>query len=257
MAGHSQFKNIMYRKGAQDKKRAKLFTKLNREITVAVRESGPEPESNPRLRQAIATALYNNMPKTNIERAIKKATGADAGGEYQEVRYEGYGPGGVAVIVDGLTDNRNRTASEVRAAFNKYGGKMGEQNTAAIMFERIGRIVYGDDVADYDSIFEGAVEAGAKDVEHTPPTGEDETTGAYEIICEAEDFSEVREALREQFGDPREARLGWRPMSTQPVSEEDAQTLFKLLDALEDSDDVQQVTSNFEVSADVMQRLTA
>jgi len=257
MAGHSQFKNIMYRKGAQDKKRAKLFTKLNREITVAVRESGPEAESNPRLRQAIATALYNNMPKTNIERAIKKATGAEAGGEYQEVRYEGYGPGGVAVIVDGLTDNRNRTASEVRAAFNKYGGKMGEQNTAAVMFDRIGRVVYSDDLADFDSIFEGAVEAGAQDVEHTPASGDDEGPGTYEIVCEAEDLSSVRESLRERFGDPREARLGWRPVSAQPISEEDAQTLFKLLDALEDSDDVQQVTSNFEVSADVMQRLTA
>jgi len=258
MAGHSQFKNIMYRKGAQDKKRAKLFTKMNKEITVAVREGGPEPESNPRLRQAVATALYNNMPKTNIERAIKKASGAESGGTYEEIRYEGYGPGGVAVIADCLTDNRNRTAGDVRAIFNKYGGKMGEQNTAAVMFERVGRVVFGDDVTDMDTLFEAAAEAGAEDVEHQPaPEDGESETGSFEVVCEAGAFSQVREALREQFGDPREGRLGWRPISTQPVDEADAQTLFKLLNALEDHDDVQQVSSNFEVSGEVMRRLTA
>jgi YebC/PmpR family DNA-binding regulatory protein len=161
MAGHSQFKNIMYRKGAQDAKRARLFTKLNREITVAVRESGPDPESNPRLRSAIATARANNMPNTNIERAIKKAAGGEGGENFEEVRYEGYGPGGVAIIVEALTDNRNRTASEVRSAFSKLGGSLGETNSASVMFERVGRIVYDDSVGDYETMFEAAAEAGA------------------------------------------------------------------------------------------------
>ncbi len=255
MAGHSQFKNIMYRKGAQDAKRAKLFTKLNREITVAVREGGSDPESNPRLRAAIAEARANNMPNANVERAIKKAAGGEGGDNYESVRYEGYGPGGVAIIVEALTDNRNRTAAEVRSIFSKHGGNLGETNSASIMFERVGRIVYRVDVADYDTVFEAAAEAGANDVEQTP--GDDEQPGTYEILCDADAFSAVRDALAARFGDAREARLGWRPLSTSPVGEDQAQSLFKLIDALEDSDDVQQVASNFEIAEDVMQRLTA
>ncbi len=256
MAGHSQFKNIMYRKGAQDAKRARLFTKLNREISVAARESGPDPESNPRLRAAIAMARSNNMPNANIDRAIKKGLGGEGDANYEAMRYEGYGPGGVAIVVEALTDNRNRTASEVRSAFNKLGGNLGETNSASIMFERIGRIVYPEEVSDYDTIFEAAAEAGADDVQQV--AGDEEgATGSYEVICAADDFSTVRDALAERFGDAREARLGWRPLSTQPVSEEQAETLLKLLDTLEDHDDVQQVASNIEISDEVMQHLSA
>jgi YebC/PmpR family DNA-binding regulatory protein len=255
MAGHSQFKNIMYRKGAQDAKRAKLFTKLNREITVAVREGGSDPDSNPRLRSAIAQARANNMPNANIDRAIKKAEGGEGGANYESVRYEGYGPGGVAVIVETLTDNRNRTASEVRSAFSKHGGNMGETNAAAIMFERVGRVVYSRDIADFDTMFEAAAEAGAEDVEETP--GDEDNAGTYEVICEADAFSDVRDALSARFGDPREARLGWRPVSTQPISGEDAQRLMKLVDVLEDSDDVQQVATNVEIADEDMQKLSA
>ena len=249
MAGHSQFKNIMYRKGAQDKKRAHLFTKLNREITVAVREGGAEPESNPRLRSAIAQARANNMPNTNIDRAIKRASGAEGGANYEEVRYEGYGPGGVAIVVEALTDNRNRTASDVRSTFSKYGGSLGETNSASVMFERVGRIVLDEDVGDFESVFEAAAEAGADDVQ--------QVEGGYEVVCAADEFSNVRDGLSARFGDPREARLGWKPLSPQPIDEGQAESLFKLLDALEDSDDVQQVASNFEVSDDVMTRLIA
>ena len=255
MAGHSQFKNIMYRKGAQDAKRAKLFTKLNREITVAVRESGSDPESNPRLRSAIATARANNMPNTNVERAIKKAAGGEGGANYEEVRYEGYGPGGVAIVVEALTDNRNRTASEVRSAFSKHGGNMGETNSASIMFERVGRVIFEASIGDFETVFEAAADAGAEDVEATP--GDEENNGSYEVICEADAFSEVRDALTRRFGDPQQARLGWRPMSTQPVSGDQVQTLLKLIDVLEDNDDVQQVSSNVEISDEDMQRLSA
>jgi len=255
MAGHSQFKNIMYRKGAQDAKRAKLFTKLNREITVAVRESGPDPETNPRLRAAIATARANNMPNANVERAIKRASGDEGGENYESMRYEGYGPGGVAVIVEALTDNRNRTASEVRAAFSKHGGNLGETNSAAIMFERVGRVVLDARVADFDTVFEAAAEAGAEDVESIE--GDEDTPATYEVLSAADAFSDVRDALTARFGDPRQARLGWRPLSTQPVAGDQAQSLLKLLDVLEDSDDVQEVFSNVEIAEADMQRLSA
>ncbi len=255
MAGHSQFKNIMYRKGAQDAKRAKLFTKLNREITVAVREGGSDPDSNPRLRSAIAQARANNMPNTNIDRAIKKAEGGEGGANYEYVRYEGYGPGGVAIIVDGLTDNRNRTAAEVRSTFGKYGGNMGETNSAAIMFERVGRVVFNQSVGDFDTVFEAAAEAGAEDVEETP--GSEDQPGTWEVISDADSFSQVRDTLSARFGDPREARLGWRPVSTQPVSGEDAQRLMKLVDMLEDNDDVQQVSTNVEIADEDVQKLSA
>ena len=249
MAGHSQFKNIMYRKGAQDAKRAKLFTKLIRELTVAAKSGLPEPEMNPRLRAAIAAARAANMPKDNIDRAIKRAVGGEDDANYEEIRYEGYGPGGVAIIVEALTDNRNRTASEVRAAFSKHGGSLGETNSVSFMFDRVGLVLYSADAADADSMFEAAVEAGANNVE-----SDDE---GHEITCLPEDLGAVRDAMAERFGEPREASLTWKPQTKVSLDEERASGLVKLLDVLEDSDDVQQVAANFDISDDVIARLMA
>ncbi|MGH6947311.1 MAG: YebC/PmpR family DNA-binding transcriptional regulator [Kiloniellales bacterium] len=249
MAGHSQFKNIMYRKGAQDAKRAKRFAKLIREIMVAARSGLPDLASNPRLRAAVSAARAANMPKDNVERAIKRATGGDDETSYEEIRYEGYGPGGVALIVEALTDNRNRTASEVRTAFSKHGGSLGETNSVAFMFERAGVILYSTDAANAEEIFEAAVEAGASNVE----SGRD----GHEVITTPDDFSLVRDGLAERFGDPREAYLAWRPRSTVPLEQEQAEHLFKLLSVLEDSDDVQRVSANFEIADEVLSRLTA
>jgi YebC/PmpR family DNA-binding regulatory protein len=249
MAGHSQFKNIMYRKGAQDKKRAKLFGRLIREVTVAARAGLPDPDANPRLRAAISAARAANMPKDNIERAIKRVAGGEDDTNYEEIRYEGYGPGGAAIIVEALTDNRNRTASEVRAAFSKHGGSLGETNSVSFMFDRIGMIVFEPEVAGADEMFDAAVEAGAENVETT--------ADGHEIVCTTEDFSVVRDALAERFGDPREARLTWKPQSAVTIDEDAAASLIKLLDTLDDNDDVQQVSANFEIADDVMERLTA
>lgn len=249
MAGHSQFKNIMFRKGAQDKKRASQFAKLTREIIVAAKSGLPDPNMNSALRGAIQTARAANMPKDNIERAIKKATGGDGADNYEAVRYEGYGPGGVAVIVEALTDNRNRTASEVRTAFSKHGGSLGETGSVAFMFERIGQIVYPAEAAGADAMFEAAAEAGASDVQSSAE--------GHEVVCQPEDFSDVRDALTERYGDPREARLTWKPLNTTPVTEDQAATLLKLLDVLDDNDDVQQVAANFEIADEVIERLTA
>ena len=246
MAGHSQFKNIMYRKGAQDKKRAKLFSKLIREVTVAAK-SGVDPDANPRLRAAISAARAANMPKDNIERVLKKASGGDDT-NYEEMRYEGYGPGGVAIIVEALTDNRNRTASEVRAAFSKQGGTLGETNSVSFMFDRVGMISFPAEVATADDMFEAAVEAGADNVESNDD--------GHVVTCAPDDFSTVRDALAERFGDPREARLSWKPQSTIAVDEDAADTLLKLLDVLDDNDDVQQVSANFEIADEVIERLT-
>ncbi|MGB0749188.1 MAG: YebC/PmpR family DNA-binding transcriptional regulator [Magnetospiraceae bacterium] len=250
MAGHSKFKNIMYRKGAQDKKRAKEFAKLSREIIVAAKIGGGDPDSNARLRSAIIAARSQSMPKDNIERAIKRGTG-ETGEEanYEEVRYEGYGPGGVALIVEALTDNRNRTAAEVRTAFAKNGGNMGETGSVAFMFERVGRVVYPGDTTDNDSMFEAALEAGASDV---ASDGE-----SHEIICDPNDLNTVRDALAEQFGDPESAGLDWKPSTTTPLEEEQARTLFKLIEVLDDNDDVQSVSANFDVSDEIMERLSA
>ncbi len=248
MAGHSQFKNIMYRKGAQDKKRAKLFSRLTKEIAVAAK-MGPDPDANPRLRAAISAARAANMPKDNIERVLKKVAGGDDDTIYEEIRYEGYGPGGVAIIVEAMTDNRNRTVSEVRTAFSKLGGSLGETNSVAFMFDRVGAIAFDVSVAGADEVFEAAVEAGADNVE----SGEEQ----HEITCAPEDFSAVRDALAERYGDPREAGLVWRPQTTVPVGEEDAETLLRLMDQLDDNDDVQQVAANFEIADDLMARLTA
>lgn len=249
MAGHSQFKNIMHRKGAQDKKRAKIFAKHQREIFVAAKMGLPDPEMNPRLRNAVLAARADNMPKDNIERAIKKASGGDDDTNYEEIRYEGYGPGGVAVIVEALTDNRNRTASDVRSAFTKHGGNLGETGSVGFMFNRVGLVEYAADAANADDLFEAALEGGAEDVQ----SGDD----GHEVICAPEDFSAVREALVEKFGEPSGSRLDWKPTTTTELNEESAGTLLKLIDVLEDNDDVQRVASNFEVSDEVLAKLSA
>jgi len=248
MAGHSKFKNIMHRKGAQDKKRAKIFAKLAREIVVAAK-IGPDPEMNPRLRVAIAAGKSQNMPNDNIQRAIAKATGAGDDANYEEIRYEGYGPGGVALIVETLTDNRNRTASEVRSAFTKHGGNLGETGSVGFMFDRVGIVVLGPDVGSVDDVFEVALEAGASDVESS-----DES---HDVYCDPDDFSTVRDALEAKFGAPESAGLEWRPQTTISVEEQAAGTLIKLIDTLEDSDDVQTVASNFEIDDEILERLSA
>lgn len=248
MAGHSQFKNIMHRKGAQDKKRAKVFTRLIRELQVAVK-SGTDPDSNPRLRAAMLAARAANMPKDNIDRVLKKAEGGGDDANFDEIRYEGYGPGGVALIVDTVTDNRNRTASEVRSAFTKYGGNLGESNSVAFMFDRVGQLIYPVAAASADDMFEAALEAGADDVESAEER--------HEITCAPEDFNAVREALDTRFGAPEEAGLTWKPQNTIALDEDKAATLLKLLDVLDDNDDVQSVSANFEISDEVMAKLTA
>ena len=249
MAGHSQFKNIMHRKGAQDAKRAKQFTKLIREIVVAAKEGLPDPAANPRLRAAIAAARSANMPRDNVDRAIKKATGGGDDTTYAEIRYEGYGPAGVAIIVEALTDNRNRTAAEVRSTFSKYGGSLGETNSVAFMFNRLGEITFPADIGTADQVFEAALEAGAENVE-----SDDD---GHAVTCPPDDYAVVRDALEERLGAPQSAGLVWRPLSTVALDEEPAGSLFKLLDALDDNDDVQRVAANFEISDDVMARLTA
>ena len=248
MAGHSQFKNIMHRKGAQDAKRAKIFTKHIRELTVATKMGLPDPDMNPRLRTAIAAAKGVNMPKDTMERAIKRGAGGDEA-DYEEVRYEGYGPGGVALIVEALTDNRNRTASEIRSAFAKHGGNLGETGSVSFMFKRVGLVHFADGAAGADDMFEAALEAGADDV----------TSGAdgHDISCDPDAFGAVKEALEDKFGKAETARLDWIPQTTVPVDEDTAGTLFKLLDILDDSDDVQRVSANFDVAAEVMERLSA
>jgi YebC/PmpR family DNA-binding regulatory protein len=247
MAGHSQFKNIMHRKGAQDAKRAKVFTKLIRELTTAARSGQPDPAANPRLRAAIQAARVANMSKDTLERAIKRGAGGDATENYEEVRYEGYGPGGVAVIVEALTDNRNRTAGEVRAAFSKNGGALGETNSVAFMFDRVGEIVFPVAAGTSEALFEGALEAGAEDVQ----SDED----GHSVTCAQDDFAAVREALEKKFGEPKSARLVWKPKTTTPVEGEKAETLFRMIEVLEDSDDVQTVYANFDISEDEMKRL--
>tara|TARA_B100000686_G_scaffold347954_1_gene437870 strand:- start:425 stop:1177 length:753 start_codon:yes stop_codon:yes gene_type:complete len=248
MAGHSKFKNIQHRKGAQDKKRAKLFNKLAREITVAAKMGSPDPDMNPRLRLAIQTAQKQNMPKDRIERAVKSGTpGGDDDANYEEIRYEGYGPAGVAVIVDALTDNRNRTASEVRTAFSKHGGSLGETNSVSFMFDQVGAILYPVSIAKFDAVFEAAAEAGAQNVEQ-----DDEF---YEIITDVNDFGDVNSAMEKKFGEPESAGLVWKPQNTVEPDEDAAATLLKLIDALEDSDDVQNVYANFDLDDEVMERL--
>jgi YebC/PmpR family DNA-binding regulatory protein len=249
MAGHSQFKNIMHRKGAQDAKRGKIFTKLIRELTVSARNGLPDPNANPRLRAAIQAARQANMPKDTIDRAIKRGQGGDDGANYDEVRYEGYGPGGIAIIVEALTDNRNRTASEVRSAFTKSGGTLGETNSVSFMFDRVGQIRYPAKAASADTMFEAALDAGADNVESD---GE-----GHEITCAPDDLNAVRDGLEAKFGPPEAAKLGWRAQTLVPIADEPAEKLFRLLEALDDSDDVQAVTGNYEVSEETLAKLGA
>ena len=248
MAGHSQFKNIMNRKGKQDAIRSRLFSKLAREVTVAAKTGLPDPEKNPRLRLAVQNARAENMPKDNIERAIKKALGGDAD-TYEAIRYEGYGPGGVAIIVEALTDNRNRSASNVRSLFAKYGGNLGETGSVAFMFNRAGEISYKTQAGSNDDVMEAAIEAGADDVQS------DES--GHVILCAFESIGEVSAALSAKLGEAVTVKVVWKPQTMTPVDEETAQTLMKLIDALDEDDDVQNVFTNFEVSDEVMKKLTA
>jgi YebC/PmpR family DNA-binding regulatory protein len=248
MAGHSQFKNIMYRKGAQDKKRAKVFTKLIRELTTAARGGLPDPAANPRLRAAVLAARAANMPKDTVERAIKRGSGEDGADNYEEIRYEGYGPGGIAIIVEALTDNRNRTASEVRAAFAKAGGNLGESNSVSFLFDHVGEIDYPADAASADRVFEAAVEAGAENAESDGD--------GHRVICAPVDLNAVRDALEREFGPAAASRLVWKPKTTAAVEGDTADSLIRLLETLDDSDDVQNVYANFEMSDEAMARLS-
>ncbi len=248
MAGHSQFKNIMYRKGAQDAKRSKLFSKLAKEITVAAKMGGPDIDGNPRLRLAVQNARANSMPKDNIERAIKKSQGNDAE-NYEEVRYEGFGPGGIGVVVEALTDNRNRTAGDVRTAFSKNGGNLGETGSVTFMFDRMGSISYTAEAGDADAMLETAIEVGADEC----VSGED----GHEFLCAADAFAEVRQALEDTLGEASSARIIWKPQNTIEVTGDNADTLMKLLNTLDDNDDVQNVFANFDISDEEMERLSA
>src|SRR5262245_60855594 len=248
MAGHSQFKNIMHRKGRQDKARSKLFSKLAREITVAAKLGMPDPNFNPRLRAAMLAARAENMPKDNIERAIKKSQGADTE-SYDEVRYEGYGPGGVAIIVEALTDNRNRTAGDVRATFTKSGGNLAETGAVSFMFDRVGVVEYDGKVASADAMLEAAIDAGAEDVISSD--------GGHEIYTTQDSLSEVAKAMEAKFGEPRKAALTWKPQNTLAVSDDQGEKLLTLIETLNEHDDVQNVYANFEVSDALMSKMDA
>lgn len=247
MAGHSKFKNIMHRKGAQDKKRSKLFSKLSREITVAAKSGMPDPEMNPRLRLAVNTAKAQSMPKDNIQRAIDKATAND-GENYEEITFEGFGPGGVSLIVETLTDNRNRTVSDVRSIFSKGGGNMGESGSVSHGFERLGLITYPASVGDAERVLEAALEAGAEDLR----SDED----SHEIWTAPDDLHAVAGELEKSLGEPESAKLAWRPNIEVAVDEDDAGKLMNLIDTLDDNDDVQTVWGNYDVSDEVMEKLS-
>lgn len=246
MAGHSKWANIQHRKGRQDAARSKLFSKFSKEITVAARMGEPDPDKNPRLRLAVKEARANSMPKDNIDRAIKKAQGGE-GETFEEVRYEGYGPSGVAIIVEAMTDNRNRTASNIRSTFAKRGGNLGESGVVSFLFDRKGQIVYAAGAGSADDLMLAAIEAGAEDVEST----ED----GHVVWCADTDLNEVSRALETGLGEAESTRLVWRPQSTTELDLEQAQSLVKLIEALEDDDDVQSVTANFEISDEVMSQL--
>lgn len=246
MAGHSKYKNIMYRKGAQDKKRSNLFSKLSREITVAARAGLPDPDMNARLRAAVNAAKAQSMPKDNIQRSIDKAAGADAE-NYEDIRYEGFGPGGVSLVVEALTDNRNRTATNVRTAFSKNGGNLGASGAVTHGFDRLGLIEYPAAAGDSDQVFEAAIEAGAEDVES------DE--GGHQIWTTIDDLHGVARALEAALGEAESVKLAWRPQNSVEVGEEEAGLLLKLVDALEDDDDVQTVWGNYEIPDAVLEKL--
>jgi YebC/PmpR family DNA-binding regulatory protein len=248
MAGHSQFKNIMHRKGKQDKMRSKIFSKLAREITVAAKSGLPDPNANARLRLAIQNARAENLPKENIERAIRKASGGEAE-NYEAVRYEGYGPGGAAVIVEALTDNRNRTAPSVRALFAKHGGNLGETGSVSFMFSRVGEILYPASKATADQMLEAAVEAGADDAVSSAE--------GHVVTCAFESIGDVSAALAARFGDAETVKIVWKPQTLTPLDQEKAESLLKLVEALEDDDDVQAVFTNADIAEDVMAKLDA
>ncbi len=246
MAGHSKWANIQHRKGRQDKLRSKMFSKFSKEITVAAKMGDPDPDKNPRLRLAVKEAKQASMPKDNIDRAIKKATGGDAE-DYEEIRYEGYGTNGVAVIVETMTDNRNRTASTVRSTFTKYGGNLGETGSVGFMFDRKGEVMYPAEVGDADTVMMAAIEAGAEDV--------DSSEDGHVIYCADTDLNDVSTALEAELGESMSTKLIWRPTTTTELDLEGMQKLMRLIDALEDDDDVQRVTANFEASDEVMEAL--
>jgi YebC/PmpR family DNA-binding regulatory protein len=248
MAGHSQFKNIMHRKGKQDKVRAQLFAKLGREITVAAKLGMPDPAFNPRLRAAIIAAKAQSMPKDNIERAIKKAAGGDAE-NYEDIRYEGYGPGGIAIIVEALTDNRNRTASDVRSTFTKNGGNLAETGAVSFMFDRMGIVEFNAGVANADQMLEAAIDAGAEDVVSSE--------SGHEVYTTPESLNEVSKALEAKFSEPRKTALLWKPQNSITVDDEKGEQLFGLIELLEELDDVQHVYANFEVSEALMLKMSA
>jgi len=248
MAGHSAFKNIMHKKGRKDAARAKMFTKFAREITVAAKSGSPDPAMNPRLRLAIQSARAENMPKDNIERAIKKATGGDSEA-YENVRYEGYAPGGVAVIVEALTDNRNRTGGAVRAVFTKHSGNLGSTGSVAHMFNHAGEITYPAKAGSADAVLEAAIDAGADDVQSDD--------NGHVITCPFDTLGTVAGELEGKLGEPAGVRAVWKPNLTTEVGEDNAQTIMKMIAALEDDDDVQNVFANFDISDDVLQKLTA
>jgi YebC/PmpR family DNA-binding regulatory protein len=248
VAGHSQFKNIMHRKGRVDAQRSKLFSKLAREITVSAKMGMPDPAMNPRLRAAILAARAENMPKDNIQRAINKAAGND-GENYEEIRYEGYGPGGAALIVEAMTDNRNRTASDIRSSFTKSGGNLAETGAVSFMFDRVGLVAFDAAVADAETMLEAAIEAGADDV----TSSED----GHEVLCEQGALADVAKALEARFGEPKAAKLIWKPQNAVPVDDEAGEKLVRLVETLEDHDDVQNVFVNFEVSDALMQKLAS
>ncbi|MET1412667.1 YebC/PmpR family DNA-binding transcriptional regulator [Roseibium sp. HPY-6] len=248
MAGHSKFKNIMHRKGRQDAARSKMFSKLSKEITVAAKMGDPDPDSNPRLRLAVQNAKAQSMPKDNIQRAINKSQTGD-GDNYEEIRYEGYGPAGVAVVVEALTDNRNRSASNIRSYFTKCGGSLGETGSVSFMFDRVGEIVYKPEAGEADAVLEAAIEAGAEDVQS------DES--GHTIYAAFEDLNDVAKALEETLGEADSTKIIWKPQNLTPVDADKAQTLMKLIDMLEDDDDVQNVYSNFDVDEETMAALAS
>ncbi|NRA30202.1 MAG: YebC/PmpR family DNA-binding transcriptional regulator [Parvularculaceae bacterium] len=246
MAGHSKWANIQHRKGRQDAKRSKLFSRLSKEITVAAKMGAPDPAFNPRLRLAVANAKGQSMPKDNIDRAIKKGS-AGEGDDYEEIRYEGFGPEGVGIIVEALTDNRNRTASEVRSTFSKNGGNLGETGSVSFGFDRVGLIEYKAEIGSEDDVLEAAIEAGAEDVQ----SGEE----VHTIYTASDDFAEVSKSLEDKYGEPATAKLAWRPQNMIEVSSGKAESMVKLFDALDDLDDVQNVTANFELSDEDAEKL--
>lgn len=249
MAGHSHAANVAVRKGKADKLRSKIFTKIAREIIVAVKTGSPDPDANPRLRAAISSARAANMTNDRIKSAINQGTGANKGDDYKEMRYEGYGPGGIAIIVACLSDNPNRTASDVRSTFTKFGGNLGETNSVAFSFEKVGLVEYSAEKASPDEMLEAVIEAGADDCESD--------AAMHHIYCKPEQLNTVRDALNKKFGDAETARFSWKPTNTVPANLETAQTLIKLTDALEELDDVQYVETNVDIDEATMKQLTA